>query len=169
LSIFYPYPRLQDGHLPIQYYLAPILVTILFYGAYRTRKYSRLIVFGLLFFTANIIFVLQLLSVGDAIKADRYTYVSYLGLFFIIGMGVDHLYNTNRVQFRINKTLIAVLTVAILICFCVISYYRTKVWKNETLIANDLLQKFPNDYLALNNKGFITNRIITKKLNKHDK
>ncbi len=155
LSIFYPYPRLKDGHLPIQYYLAPILVTILFYGAYRIQKYSRLIVFGLLFFTANIIFVLQLLSVGDAIKADRYTYVSYLGLFFVIGMGVDHLYNSNRVRFRINKTLIAVLTVAILICFCVISYYRTKVWKNETLIANDLLQKFPNDYLALNNKGFI--------------
>ena len=48
LSNFYPYPPLADGHLPYLYYIAPVAVVLLFYGIYRTLKYTRLVAFGFL-------------------------------------------------------------------------------------------------------------------------
>ncbi|HTA26494.1 MAG TPA: hypothetical protein VK809_01805, partial [Bacteroidia bacterium] len=90
LSTFYPYPyRYIDGSLPWIYYAAPFiaigLIAVPVYFAWRLNKtYLRVIAFGYGFFIANIIFVLQFISCGAAIMADRYSYVSYFGLLFML-------------------------------------------------------------------------------------
>ena len=47
------------------------------------RRGQRAIVFGFLFFAANVVFMLQILSAGATFLADRYPYVAYFGLFFL--------------------------------------------------------------------------------------
>jgi protein O-mannosyl-transferase len=155
LSIFYPYPRPVDGHLPYAFYAAPLLLIAICYLVYRTLKYTRVIAFGFLFFVVNIILVLQLLSVGDAIIADRYTYISYIGLFFIIAMGFDWLYHRKEQKLHLFRSLAMIAIIGCAILCSYLTYARCQVWENDDTVATDLLDKFPDDNLALNNKGFV--------------
>lgn len=155
LSIFYPYPKLVSGHLPIFFYVTPVLVLGLFYVVYRTVKYTRIISFGALFFLVNIVLVLQLLSIGDAIMADRYTYIPYIGLLFMLGTGLDWLYNSAHQKAGMWKPVAAGITIVFSIFCTYTTYARCQVWHDDDTIATDLLEKYPDDRLALNNKGFI--------------
>jgi Flp pilus assembly protein TadD len=155
LSIFHPYPEPVGGYLPAVYYLAPFIVAALFYGVYKTLRHTRLIAFGFLFFFVNVVLVLQLISVGEAIMAERYTYVSYIGLFFILAVGVDRLLQGQLPRLTRFRPL-GMILLAGFIASCIYgTYQRCKVWKNDYTIADDLLEKFPDDRLALNNKGFL--------------
>jgi protein O-mannosyl-transferase len=155
LSIFHPYPRLIGGRLPYSYYLAPAIVALLFYGVYRTLRHSRLVAFGFLFFFVNIMLVLQLLSIGDAIMAERYTYIPYIGLLFILAMGFNSIYESKKQLPYANKSVVATAVIGLAVISARVTYARCSVWENDDTIATDLLNKFPDDRLALNNKGFI--------------
>ena len=155
ITIFYPYPSLAGGHLPYLYYAAPVIVILLFYGVYRTLKYTRLVAFGFLFFFINIFLVLQFLSVGIAIMATRYTYIPYIGLFFIIAMYFDKLYSTEKPKLKPYRQagIIAIISFAIICCYA--TQVRCEVWENDDTVYTDLLEKFPDDPVALNSKGYL--------------
>ncbi len=155
LSAFYPFPVPGNGSLPLVYYAAPVIVIGIAYGVYRTLKYSRLIAFGFLFFFINLLLVLQLLSVGNAIIADRYTYVPYIGLLFIIAMGVDSLYNSSRPALSKWKYPLAAALMACAMLCSYLTYARCSIWENGETISADVLDKYPDDPIALNNKGYI--------------
>ncbi|WP_317899798.1 tetratricopeptide repeat protein [Aurantibacillus circumpalustris] len=153
LSIFYPYPAIAEGTLPSSFYFAPFLVLLLFFGLYKTLKHSRLYVFGFLFFLLNLLPVLQFVSIGEAIMADRYSYISYLGIFYILAMVFDSF--VSKKGFAHNKPFAALIVAGLVITLSILTFSRCKIWKNDDTVATDLLNKFPNDRLALNNKGFI--------------
>ncbi len=149
LALFHPYPRVTDGHLPVAYYAAPVVVLLLFYLVFKTVERTRLIAFGVLFFVVNLLLVLQLVSVGDAIVAERYTYVPYIGLLFVAGMLLYDVYDSNR-----KNIIIAMIAILATVCSYQ-TYSRCLVWENDITLADDLVEKYPDDRLALNNKGFI--------------
>lgn len=155
LSIFYPYPALTDGNPPMLYFISPILIIALGYGVYLSLKKSRLVAFGLLFFLVNLVLVLQVISVGDAIMADRYTYLPYIGLFFILAMGLDNLYHSQRESIKTLKPVLVGAVVILALACSYATHARCKVWKDDLTIGTDLLSKFPDDRLALNNQGFL--------------
>lgn len=155
LSNFYPYPQTVDGHLPYQYYMTPAIVIMLFYGIYKTLKYSRLPAFGFLFFIVNLILVLQFLSIGNAIMADRYTYVAYIGLLFIVAMGFDQIYHSTNQKLKEWKPYAVTIIIVLAVMCSFLTYARCKVWENQDTIATDLVTKFPDDPIALNNKGYL--------------
>lgn len=150
-AILHPYPVSGNEPLPDIYYLAPVVLALLLFVVYRSMKKTRLYAFGFLFFAANVLLVLQFVSVGDAIMAERYTYLSYTGIFYIIGMRVFDLYVKRSGP---GRFLLPILAFAVLL-FGFITRQRCGVWKNDDTIATDLLAKYPNDWLALNNKGYI--------------
>ncbi|MCD4679414.1 MAG: hypothetical protein K8S00_03405, partial [Bacteroidales bacterium] len=94
LSGLYPYPIKSGGPLPFIFYFSfpanLILVFLIFYSLKRTKK----VMFGSLFFIVSIFPVLQILSVGSAIAADRYFYIASIGLFYLAGLGFDNIYNS---------------------------------------------------------------------------
>ena len=155
LANFYPYPALHSGQLPMVYYLSLPVLAVIFYFVYKSLKINRLIAFGFLFFFINLLPVLQFVSFGDAIMADRYTYISYLGLFFVLAMLVVSLFKGDYKHLKVNSSIVtAVIAVAIIAC-SYLSYARCAVWENDETIATDLYEKFPNDRLVINNLGFI--------------
>ncbi|MCD6013294.1 MAG: transrane and repeat-containing protein [Flavipsychrobacter sp.] len=155
LSIFYPYPKLVNGHMPYILYAAPVAVAALVYLVYRTLRHGRVIAFGFLFFVVNMVLVLQVISEGVSIMADHYTYLSYIGLFFILAMGFDKLLQRDGQRFKLLKQ-VATATVVV---FCCVSAYvsnaRCAVWRDGFTMADDIVEKFPDDPVALNNKGFM--------------
>ncbi len=150
IAIYHPYPKLMDGHLPYLFYIAPIGLLVIGLGLFKSAKQTRLLIFGFLFFAINLLLVLQLLSVGDAISADRYTYLPYIGLLFILGMGFDWAIN----RFKSYKPVLIGIVTLITIGCSYVTYSHSLVWENDETIANDLLDKYPDDRLVLNNKGF---------------
>ncbi len=153
LSAFYPYPNVASQHLPYLFYVAPLAVFLFFYAVYKTLKYSRLVAFGSLFFFVNVVLVLQALAIGNAITADRYTYIPYIGLLFMVAMSIDLLNETTTSgAIRYKRYVLPLLFIAA-IANCCTSYVRCSVWENADTIADDILDKFPDDGIALNNKG----------------
>jgi protein O-mannosyl-transferase len=145
LSTFYPYPyRYISGYLPGIYYAAPflslaILAVPLYLTYKRNREWFRVAVFGLGFFLANVVFVLQFISVGAAIMADRYSYVAYIGLFFLIAYFLWELIKRAPGL----KTPITVMLLVISAGFSYLCYERTYVWHDSETLLSDAIEKYP--------------------------
>jgi tetratricopeptide (TPR) repeat protein len=89
LASFYPYPALNEP-LPASYYLSPLFFAGLAILCLLTWRKNRVYTFGISFYIINLLLVLQFLPVGSAIVAERYTYIPYIGLFYILGWLLDH-------------------------------------------------------------------------------
>jgi protein O-mannosyl-transferase len=154
LSALYPYPSLPQGTFPpVIFYLATIFSAGIFVTVFLAERRSKLPVFGLLFYLFMILLVLQFVSVGKAIMADRYTYVSYLGPFFVIAMGFDSLLRSARKNIAAWKYPLSVLMIAYMGWMLYTATTRTAVWDNSLALWNDTLEKFPHATTALKNRA----------------
>ncbi|NDC41091.1 MAG: hypothetical protein EBZ77_06000, partial [Chitinophagia bacterium] len=149
LSTFYPYPyRYITGWLPWIYYAAPfIAVAILSVPLWIKRsKYPqtfRVVLFGIAYLFCNLVFVLQFISVGAAIMADRYSYVAYIGPLFL----VPYLMYLLIERFNGLKTTAIVGMCAITAVLSVFCYQRTYAWHDAETLLSDAISKYP--YRAL--------------------
>ncbi|MDP9229981.1 MAG: tetratricopeptide repeat protein [Bacteroidota bacterium] len=109
LSPFYPFPAVNES-LPIQYFLSPLFFIALVVLVFYSLKRSRVIAFGILFYLVNLLLVLQFLPVGSAVIAERYTYIPYIGLFYIIGWLIDRYTKSN-----ITKAIYILLPVSLIL------------------------------------------------------
>lgn len=148
LSAFYQYP--PAGKLPLAYLIAPITVLAVTGLAVWSLKKTRLIAFGLLFFLVNVALVLQLVSVGKAIVADRYTYVAYIGLFYVMAVGLHYLYKHQNNTYK--NVAIGGFALFAIACM-VLSFNRNKVWANSKNLWTDVITKDPTTALAYNSRG----------------
>lgn len=157
LSAFYNYPLSDNGKYPLLFYIAPALVLIFFLIVYRLKWQQKIIRFGVLFFLITIALVLQIVPAGNVIMADRYTYLPYIGLMFIIG----YLFNYSLIEskLKISKwiSVIGVILFVLTCSYC--SYERTKVWHDSLTFWNDAIEKSPDAALPYSNRAalFIKN------------
>lgn len=134
----------------ILYVLNPVILLGLAFLIYRTRNKTRVIIFGSLFFLVNVIFMLQVFSVGLAFFADRYTYIPYIGLFFLTGWSAEQIIR-KRPQYK--NTAITVLTI-FSITFIIMTYNRCKVWKDGVTLWSDVIGQYPDQsVIPYTNRG----------------
>ncbi|MEI6683663.1 MAG: tetratricopeptide repeat protein [Bacteroidota bacterium] len=152
LSAFYPFPQLTPaGFLPVFYYLAPILLIAIVGAVAWSRKSTRVVVFGFLVFFFSICLVLQVISVGKALMADRYTYIPFIGLFFIAGYYADAWWKRiRRPMVKFGSGGILLLYVAFL---ALATSARAGTWQNSETLWTDVLATYPACDIALNNRG----------------
>jgi tetratricopeptide (TPR) repeat protein len=143
LSAFHPFPITTFAGWPI--YLSPIFVVALLAALWFLRK-NKIVVFGIFFYVINLLLVLQIISIGLTIVSERYTYVPYIGLAFMFAMLVS------RIKFIPQKVSLAAGFVAI-IAFGVITFQRTKVWKNSGTLWTDALKTYPRAPYARTNRA----------------
>ena len=135
----YPYPsqvEYDTATIGLLLKLAPfafILLSVLV--AYSLRK-TKLFVFGMGFFLVTIIMVLQLISVGVAIMADRYTYLPYIGLAFIPAMLIGDKGMLKRIP-------IFVFTCVFIIAMIFLARRQTSVWRNSETLWSKVIDKYP--------------------------
>ncbi len=145
LSTFYPYPyRYIGGSLPVIYYVAPFLsLAILVLPAWwlhrRGSAWFRLYLFGMGFFFVNVLFVLQFISVGAAIMADRYSYVAYIGLLFMVALGLRQIASKSMLW----RGAVVAVFVAASVGLGVTCAARTLVWHNSETLLSDAIEKYP--------------------------
>jgi len=92
--MFYKFPMEPGEALPFFYYIYPLVDVVLLYFVYRlfrSGKYDY-ILFGLAFFIVNIFLTVHVVPLGrESLMADRYTYLSLIGVFFALSMYVANL------------------------------------------------------------------------------
>jgi len=137
LSVFYPYPPL-NSQLPIGYYIAPFFFIVLaFILYYSWKKRNRVIAFGILFYLVNLLLVLQFLPVGSAVIAQRYTYIPYIGLFFIVGWIIDRYAGGN-----ISKTAWVIFPVTLILC--VLTWVQASTWHSSATLWDQAIKTHPS-------------------------
>ena len=148
LACFYPYPIKVDGSLPTIFYLSALIsLGILGLALYLAKRYKA-VLFGVGFFLVNIFLLLQFFPIGGAVMADRYSYLSFIGLFFIVGHFGDQLFNNEN-----YKTLGLILFSLILLGFSFITFQRCKIWNNSEVLWSDVIEKYPEASGAYNNRA----------------
>ncbi|MDD3875685.1 MAG: hypothetical protein PHT69_03635 [Bacteroidales bacterium] len=138
----YVYPEKVNNLLPLVFYVAPFVLAIVTFLVVKFRK-KRYILFGFLFFMAAISLTLQIIPSRLFIVTDRYTYLSYIGLYITLGYLLFEIKNVN-----IRKAFIFITIITGLI-FSYLTFQRNKAWSNDFTLATDIISKNPEvPYIA---------------------
>jgi len=152
LSAFYPYPK----NVTIFYWISLFSAVTIFAGAgyiilsnrWKTKN-NKVYLFGFLFFLFNILLVIQIIQVGNASMADRYTYVSGIGIFILLGYTIE-LFIEKYSSYKI-PTLFLFMVYSFFLIYTTIN--RCKVWHDSISLWNDVIQKYPHVDIAYTNRG----------------
>lgn len=139
LSAIYAYP-LKDGNiLPLVYYASTILLVGVFFLVFYFKKHRKDILFGLLFFLFTIGPVLPLFWSRFFIVAERYSYLTYVGLYFIVAFFADSFFNGSEFRFKKLKPYLAGLMLLVLIFYGVTTYQRSRLWRETRDILTHVI------------------------------
>ncbi|XOV67732.1 MAG: tetratricopeptide repeat protein [Fluviicola sp.] len=147
LSVFHPFP-LNDAMNSL-FYLSLIPFIALLWLLYWSYRNSKQLFFGLSFFILTIAPLLQIIPFGKALTSERYTYLPYLGLFYVIGTGLQYLRNKGRIQ--------PVAFWGIIIVFTALLTTQTinqqQHWKNGETLWSSSIEKYPEAYFPYLSRG----------------
>ena len=149
LSPFYPFPAVNKS-LPLEYYIAPVFFIVLAIITFFTLKRNKTIAFGILFYLANLLLVLQVVSVGSAVIADRYTYIPYIGLFYIAGYLIDRYAKHN-----ISKAKYFLIPLTVL--FGVLCFNQASIWIDSPSLWDHAIKAQPSAR-AYDNRAALLNK-----------
>ncbi|MDP4266743.1 MAG: tetratricopeptide repeat protein [Bacteroidota bacterium] len=151
LSVLHPYPYKINNTLPAIYKLAPVLNVILIGLVIWSLKLGKKVMFGFMFFFFNIAQMLQIISIGSVIASERYTYISALGLFFIVGEGVREVIENPK--YKKYKVMVVALSLATVFSLSFLSYKHIFVWKNSENLWTEMIKTYPKNELPFFNRA----------------
>lgn len=140
LSVLYPMPNgLHIGHV-LALLGIPLLTAacVLLY-----RKGERVFTGAILFYSVNIVFLLQLAPFGNVLTADRYAYIPSIPLIYAF------VYYIYQVAARLQRQGWATgLMGGLCLLLSIYSYSRNSLWQSEISFWNDVSRQFPESALA---------------------
>lgn len=127
LYFIHPFPISPSESLPLYYYSYIVLVGIIIYFIWDNfRKGNKLVVFGFLFFLINLLLVLHIIPLPrTVITADRYIYLSIIGLALILVWQLDQWLSSK------NQQLLIAVGLAWTFFLGCQTFLRTTDWKNS--------------------------------------
>ncbi len=161
LAAYYPYPKL--GAMPALYYASPLALAAIGWWVWKSAKtekvaqlqgvppLGRVIAFGFLFFLLNIVFVLQFKGAGKAFMSDRFTYIPYLGLFFILARTYSDI-EMGRIKTGL-KSMLPYLAAGFVAMCAVLTIMQNTTWKSSISLWENATAKHPKDALSWSNLG----------------
>ena len=148
-AAFHPYPELSEingENFSLLLWLALIAFFILFCLVIFSMKKTRLFMFCFGFYLVTLALVLQFVSVGNAIFAERYTYLPYIGLAIIPA------YFISESQGRIKQILLIISALFILIML-ILARNQVKVWNSTESLWTQVIERYPDLEMARGARG----------------
>jgi len=147
LSPLYPYPS------SIGWYFYPSIVSFLGTAFILWRTYfkskNKVIFFGIAFFFVNVALLLQVFGAGQGFLADRFTYIPYLGLFFIIAFYLNQLIkekpNLKNIIYGFSGIVIGV--------YAFLNFQQNKIWENSATLWTHVLKHYDHTTLPWGNRA----------------
>ena len=147
LAAFYPFDVNSFAFWQVAGCVLLLLVISIFVIRFgRNQKYLPV---GWFWFVATLVPVIGLVQVGRQAFADRYTYISYIGLFVMIAWGLPELLS-KWPQRKITLGLSMIISLTTLgIC----THRQVSFWNNSFTLFSHAIEVTQNNYIAHNNLG----------------
>lgn len=141
----YPYTQ----QLPIIAYvcLAAVPIAVIAFIIWGFRQDKKELLFGWAFFTFNVMFLLQIVGAGQGFLADRFTYIAYIGLFFLMAK----LYDWISEQKPSYKLAAQVGFGVYLALFIYLTSTQQKIWQNGGTLWERVKVFYPDSPVAWKN------------------
>ena len=145
LSALHPYP--EDISWSLFHYVNVLVgIGVLGLTVWSYVKNKRILFLGLAFFWIAVIPVLQFFPVGFGMHAERYTYIPYIGL----AWAIIHLLENGKPRefwerYKWSGWIVGTLMV---ITLSFMSKNRTAAWKNSETLWADVIEKYPDNFIA---------------------
>ncbi len=147
LAVFYPYPDMIPFWQITGAVLVLVLVTIL---ALRTVLSHPYLLVGWLWFLGGLVPFLGLFQAGLWPElADRYAYLTYIGVFIAVCWGVPELLG----RWRYFKTAAVIAMPGILLVLMVLTWIQVGYWKNSEMLFTHTLAVTRDNFMAHNGLG----------------
>jgi len=148
LAAFHPFP--MEGESFTLIYLAVIPFLVLVFLIYLAHKRSRKVFFGLVFFIISIAPLLQIIPFGKALSSERYTYVAYLGLFYILAIFIEKRLHSDQKWIKQLTLLLASIWLVLLV---VQTRKQSTAWENSETLWTQVIDQYPTSQWAYMSRG----------------
>ena len=153
LSCLYPYPHKINDQLPFIYVWAPVLAVLLLAMLFYLFRKDRRALFGMLFFLLTVSLGLQWIPLAPSVSFDHYSYISYIGLSYILCEYLYDLYHSAWFQSaERRRELFVGACAAAAVALVVLTFMRSMVWENPETLWSDVLKKYEHS-TAYSNRG----------------
>jgi len=134
LALFYPHPA---GLPPVWQMVSGVLCLLAITAAViaGARRHRYLLV-GWLWFLGTLVPMIGLVQVGRQAMADRYAYLSFIGLFIMVCWGVGEWYQ----QLRLSPAWLAAASFAVLLALAAVAHRQISYWKDSYALWSRSLQ-----------------------------
>jgi tetratricopeptide (TPR) repeat protein len=150
LTAIESFPAITDkGHLPLIVYLSPLILMIAGILSVGFFKKAPLAFFGLIFFFLNLM-IAQLSFLEDGFSANRYFYLSSVGIFLSLAWLIILIYDKIR---QVYKTALLTAGMAVLIIMTIQTHARSKTWQNTYTLTSSIIERSPGVAMAYNIRG----------------
>lgn len=139
LYLMYPYFYNEYSMPPAFILYSPAILYILIYLSILSLKKTKVIFYGFIFFIITILPSSNIFHIGFFAVADRYTYIPYLGLFFIFAKAIIYFYNKYN---KYIKILIAIFCITIFITLNHLTYKRVLDWQKNDYAPPKTMQYY---------------------------
>jgi len=149
LSAFYPYPaysEISGGNFSVILWISLIGFLLLLFLVMLSLKKTALLFFSYGIFLTNLIMVLQFISVGRVMLAERYTYLPYIGLAILPA------YYISRSSSLLRRVLI-ITTGLFVFVLVLLARNQVRVWHDTGSLWTQVINRYPNLELARNGRA----------------
>jgi tetratricopeptide (TPR) repeat protein len=142
LAVYYPHP---GSSLPIWKIIAAfVLLLVISAGAIAARRKRPWFLFGWLWYLGMLVPVIGVLQVGLHARADRYTYLSQIGLYMLLTWAAADLCT----GLRHRRLVLGGCATAILTALIFCAYTQTTYWRNSVSLWTHALACTPDNAIA---------------------
>lgn len=127
-----------------RFLLSAAVIGVAWFVAFAVRQKTRIPLFVLLWFTASVLPVMNIIPIPIEM-ADRYLYLPSVG--FVIGLGAGIVALIDRVGTTTGRGIL-VATLALGVFWCVKSVAGNETWKNDITLWSSVLERSPEFYIG---------------------
>ncbi len=144
LAVFYPHPLLGTLNVSVSLLL---LLAITGFVVYERRK--RFLAVGWFWFLGTLVPMIGVIQVGEQAMADRYAYLSFIGLFLMVCWGVAELAE----RLRLGAGWLAAPAVAVLLAMAVLTHRQLDYWSDNVKLWSHMMAVSGGTYEVEENLG----------------
>lgn len=140
LSIHYMHLEIPVGLILLSAFIL-LLITLMVLKYYRQYPYLPV---GWFWYLGTLAPVIGIFRIGEHTMADRYAYVTFIGLFIMLSWGSEIIFSRSvhlkKISVAASIMFIVILTVA--------THAQIKMWENTTTLFQNALIQNPDNYLV---------------------
>jgi tetratricopeptide (TPR) repeat protein len=153
LAVFYPFD--VDRFAFWQVVMCVLLLLVISIFVIRFGRNQKYLPVGWFWFVVTLVPVIGLVQVGLQAFADRYTYISYIGLFIMIAWGLPELLS----KWPQRKIALGLSMAIVLTTLGICTHQQVSYWNNSFTLFSHAIEVTQNNPIAHNNLGVAYNSL----------